>query len=282
MKQNIGVSNKTIQARLFLVGSPRSGTTLLQSVLAAHPQIASFPESHFLLVTSRTRRGRWMRKLGLVSPEMRLRLAQFLDEIGRPECRSLFPQRDIRLKSFTTAFVKLLDRLTLAQGKNIWLEKTPGHLYYINDFERYIPEAKFIHLVRNGADVVASLYEVTNQYPQDWGRAYDLERCIRTWNQAVKRTEKQLGKPNHIGVRYEALIAHPEQILSELCHGIGVSFEPTMLSDYRERAKHLILAHETWKEAVTSEIHKPNKRKFLTIFTPEEQSYILERLRRKA
>jgi hypothetical protein len=51
---------KTIQARfplqrtrLFLVGCPRSGTTLLQSLLAAHPQIASFPESHFLLVTKR-------------------------------------------------------------------------------------------------------------------------------------------------------------------------------------------------------------------------------------
>lgn len=221
-----------------------------------------------------------MRKLRLVSPEMRLRLAQFLDEMGRPELLSHIPQRDVRLKSFTSAFVKLLDRLTFGQGKNIWLEKTPGHLYYIDDFERYIPEAKFIHLVRNGADVVASLYEVTNQYPQEWGRAYDIEQCIRTWKQAVKLTEEQLGKTNHISVRYEQLVAHPEQILSELCDGIGVPFDTTMLSEYRSTAKRLIISHERWKEAVTSEIHNANKRKFLTIFTPEEQFYILERLRR--
>jgi hypothetical protein len=103
--------------------------------------------------------------------------------------------------------VKLLDKLTLAQGKSVWLEKTPGHLYYIDDLERYIPEVKFIHLVRNGADVVASLYEVTNQYPQEWGGAYHIEQCIRTWNQAVKLTEEHLGKENHIGVgkaNYEA------------------------------------------------------------------------------
>ena len=121
---------------------------------------------------------------------------------------------------------------------------------------------------------------MTNQYPQEWGRAYDIEQCIRTWKQAVKLTEEHLGKTNHIGVHYEAMTTRREQILSELCHFIGVSFDATMLSEYRSAVKRLIISHETWKEAVTSEIHNASKHKFLTIFTPEEPSYILERLRR--
>ena len=152
--------------RFFLVGCPRSGTTLLQSMLATHSQIASFPESHLLLVSSRTRRGRWLRKAGIVPPDMRHRLQQFLQEVGHPE---LMPRRIYRLQPFITTFVGILDRLASFQGKTGWLEKTPGHLYYIDDFARACPDARFIHLVRNGADVVASLYEVTQHYPEVWG-----------------------------------------------------------------------------------------------------------------
>lgn len=104
------------QRPIFIVGCPRSGTTLLQSMLAAHSTITSFPESHLLLVTSRSRRGRWLRKLGLVALEMRQRLHQFLHEIGHPE---LLPPMTYRLQAFIRQFAQMLEQLTVAQEKTI-------------------------------------------------------------------------------------------------------------------------------------------------------------------
>jgi hypothetical protein len=66
---------------------------------------------------------------------------------------------------YTKAFIKILDEITLENGKSSWLEKTPEHLGQINYIERWVQRAKFIHIIRNGDDVVASLYEVAQKYP---------------------------------------------------------------------------------------------------------------------
>lgn len=268
----------SIRKRLFVVGCPRSGTTLLQCLLAAHPQIASFPESHFLLGTSRTRRGRWMRKLRLVSPEMRIDLTKFLSHVRCPEAKLLFPRHMILLGSFTKQFVILLDRLTLAQGKNIWIEKTPGHLYYIDDLERYIPSAKFIHLIRNGVDVVASLYEVTNQYPNNWGGKYGIDECIHTWNHCIQLSLQHLTKQNHMVIDYEQLIAEPENSLRILCKAIEIPFKDTMLTNYQDVTKDLIIKHEVWKNGAMREISSTSPTKFRLLFTPKQQNYIQSKL----
>ncbi len=273
------VQIQAIEARLFLVGCPRSGTTLLQSMLAAHSRIASFPESHFLLVTSRTRRGRWMRKLGLVSPEMRQRLQQFLTDVGRSD---LMPVATYRLRPFIQNFADILDHLTAAEGKSIWLEKTPGHLYYIDDFARVLSEARFIHLIRNGADVVASLYEVTNQHPEQWGEGYTVDQCVRTWQGAVALSKQYYTLPNHLWVAYEELVAAPVEVLQRICDFIGIAWEAEMIGRHAERANGLILAHESWKSAVYQTVSSAPRRKFTTCFTPHQQAAILEQLSKVA
>ncbi len=268
-------STTAIQARLFLVGCPRSGTTLLQSMLAAHSQITSFPESHFLLITSRSRRGRWLRKLGLVAPEMRQRLQQFLTAVDRPD---LMPPRMVRLSPFVQQFVGILDELTMARGQSIWLEKTPGHLYYIDDFVRARPDARFIHLLRGGADVVASLFDVTNHYPERWGGAYTVSQCVRTWNNAVQLSRYYCGRNMHYCVRYEDLISQPEATLRALCHFIGVAFEPAMLTERCTAATRLFAPDEHWKAATLTELDLATHAKFKRIFTAEEQRTIVEQL----
>ncbi|MCB0064991.1 MAG: sulfotransferase [Caldilineaceae bacterium] len=266
---------KTIQARLFLVGCPRSGTTLLQSMLAAHSAIASFPESHFLLIASRSRRARWMRKIGLVAPEMRQHLRQFLHEVGHPE---LLPPMTYRLQPFIRQFAHILDQLTVVQGKSIWLEKTPGHLYYINDFANAIPNARFIHLIRNGADVVASLYEVTNQYPAQWGHGYTIEQCVKMWNRTVRLSMGYVGNTNHHIVRYEQLLAQPEAVLGDLCRFIGVPFETTMRVAHHNVAPQLIAPYESWKSNALAPLHMAEQGKFTCLFTPEQQRAIAAQL----
>lgn len=267
--------NETIQARLFLVGCPRSGTTLLQSMLAAHSTIASFPESHLLLVTSRSRRGRWLRKSGLIAPEMRQRLQQFLHEVGHPE---FMPPKTHQLHRFGQQFAQLLDQLTAVQGKSTWLEETPGHLHYIAVFASTIPDARFIHLSRNGTDVVASLYKVTNQYPEQWGHGYTIEQCIKTWNRAVCLSMAYVDSANHHIVRYEQLLAQPETTLMDLCNFIGVPFEGIMLNTHHTIAQQLITDDERWKYDALTPRHSMAQRKFTRLFTTEQQNRIAAQL----
>jgi hypothetical protein len=142
--------------RLFLVGCPRSGTTLLQSLVAAHPQVASFPESHFFtrIISSRP----VLRHLGLASLRARPQFTLLLDLLGRPELRTCLPRLAVSPRQYARAFTTVLDTVAREQHKQAWLEKTPRHLEYIDDISALVSNAKFIHLIRNGADVVASLY----------------------------------------------------------------------------------------------------------------------------
>ena len=268
-----------IRERLFLVGCPRSGTTLLQSLLAAHSQVASFPESHFLAVNGKSQWAYFCMLLGLVSSEMTTRVDEFLLEIERPDMKSRLPKSAFLLRPYTAAFVNILDQLALHQGNIHWLEKTPGHLHYIKQLERYVKGAKFIHILRNGADVVASMYEYTNKDPQAWGGKYSIDQCIERWNGDIQRSQKHVGKKNHAFVRYEELVTQPEAILSQLCDFIGLPFEATMLTEYRTTADHLILPHETWKNPVKQSIRSTNGTKFKRVFNHAQQDYIWKHLK---
>lgn len=263
--------------RLFLVGCPRSGTTLLQSLLAAHSQIASFPESHFFRYLLGNR-STWRTKLRIPSPLARQRFDEFLTEVGHPELKKYLPKTSVFTRQYVKEFIRVLDELTQQQGKNLWLEKTPGNLYYISYIEKRVPGAKFIHLVRNGADVVTSLYDVTHQYPEEWRGAWDLDRCIRQWIKDVRLSLNHLHKPNHILIQYEQLIDNQPLVLAELCNFIGVDYEPTMLEDYQKVAKNVILPSESWKVSVQQGIYNTSGKKFNQLFNEDQKEYILQEL----
>lgn len=266
-----------IKGRIFLVGCPRSGTTLLQSLLTAHSQIASFPESHFFKVLVAKRSPRRCR-FGLASKQARDRFNTFLQEMGQEQLQSFLPPYALSLRQYSRAFVKVLDHLTRQQGKELWLEKTPQHLHCIDLIERLVPGAKFIHIVRNGADTIASLYEVTHRYPDIWGGARDISQCTRRWVEDLQMSQTHLAKPNHAMVRYERLVQAPQPVLRELCQFLRVNFQASMLQNYGTAAQQVVLESEPWKAAVSQTIRSANSRKFYELFSEEQQQTILEQL----
>lgn len=287
-----------IKSRLFLVGCPRSGTTLLQTLLAAHPQIASFPETQFFLDLTQQLERRLFGQppltlqdrlenlisdcrvgLGIASPNFRLRVNKFIDTIDRSEFRKTFPWRGRWMKQKTQAFIEILDTLALEQQKSYWLEKSPHHLNYIDIIEKYVPDPKFIHLVRNGEDVIASMYEAVNTYA-NWGERYhhSLDACIQQWIWSIQLTQNQLHKPNHKRVSYETLVANPQAVLQDLAAFIGIDYHETMLQGYQTVAKQVVLDNESWKSQVYQPIHNANSRKFYQVFDEPQQDYVRERL----
>jgi hypothetical protein len=272
------MTNSPIKTRIFLVSCPRSGTTLLQSLLAAHPEVASFPESHLF---QNLWMYRWSRLFGLASFRGREQLNWFLREIDQEKLQQQLPKNARFIRQYGKVLQAALDNATQAQGKSIWLEKSPEHVCYIRYIEASVADAKFIHLIRNGSDVVASLYDVTRKYrqPDVWGdEPWELDKCIHHWVRSIQLGRPYYHKPNHILVRYEKLVENPESILRELCDFIETSFNPIMLEDYGKTAEKVILKNEAWKASVAQPINNANSTKFYQLFTQEQQQYILNNL----
>ncbi|MEM1168432.1 MAG: sulfotransferase [Cyanobacteria bacterium P01_H01_bin.35] len=266
------------KTRLFLVGCPRSGTTLLQSMLAAHPQILSFPETKFFWYLIPLYKERWRRKLKMVSQDFKPRLKEFfVEEINQGELLKKFSKFNFLRSQYTRQFINILDELTVSQGKTIWLEKTPEHLLYIDYIEKNVPGVKFIHLLRNGTDVVASLHEVTQKYPEPWGGdCWDLNLCIRRWVEAVEISRQHIHKSNHILVRYEDVVTNTEAELVKLCQFIGINFTDSMLENYRNASEKLTL--ENAGRTVKQEITNRQSEKFQKLFNESERDYIIKKL----
>ncbi|MGB5915042.1 MAG: sulfotransferase [Phormidesmis sp.] len=262
--------------RLFLVGCARSGTTLLQSLLASHPGVASFPESNFfnhLFPHSEPKR----KRLGIISRRAKPTLAKFLRESGYKGDRTspliLFPQQ------LTAHFSKTLDQLTTQQNKTTWIEKTPSHLYHLDYITQHIERPKFIHIIRAGQDTVASLYDVRKKYPKQWANEPpSIDLAIERWIKDVSISLQYADVPNHFLLSYEDLVARPQIALENLCKFMDLSFLPTMLSGYIETAHQVSLAREPWKAGVASPIRSANATKFYSLFSPQQQEYILQRV----
>ena len=148
----------------------------------------------------------------------------------------------------------------------------------IDYIEKHIREAKFIHIIRNGADVVASLYEVTNKYPQTWSGGWNIDKCITQWIEDVQISLNYQDKPNHILVQYEQLVHEPTSVLGRICNFINIDFDEIMLENYRSTTKEIVLENEPWKISVGEPISNRNGRKFDNLFAPEQQSYILKKI----
>ncbi len=265
-----------IHSRVFLVGCARSGTTLLQSLLGAHPQIATFPETHFF---QRAVPGRRLaRAIGLSSRYAPIQVHQFLLEAGHLNLEPLYPLRSLFLRRSTAGFIRILDAIAQEQNRSIWLEKTPGHLYHIETIEALVPEVKFIHLIRAGRDVTASLYAITREYDNAWDHPMTVDECIYWWVDAIPRSAKYVGRPGHYYVRYENLVEQTREVLVPICQFLGLEYDDEMLTRYPKVAREITGQHEPWKLGAESPINKRVARSFESVFNEEQRRYIRKRI----
>lgn len=251
-----------VRLRIFVVGVPRSGTTLLQSFLAAHGDLTSFTESHL-----------FSRCFGLARPfgfpvllrDTEPRLREFLAEndVTDAEARALLgPPRKrkraglpLRTRSEARRILQLLDDLAASRGRAAWIEKTPRHLRYVpfldglSGAER---PTRFVHVVRRGVDVVASLRKASRH----WSRPYDLDQCVRRWNADVAFSAGRIGAPSDRFVSYEDLAENPEPTLRRLVAELDLPWDPNVLEGYGAAAETLVTGDESWKSGVGRSVQR--------------------------
>ncbi|MGH3387537.1 MAG: sulfotransferase family protein, partial [Actinomadura sp.] len=148
---------------IFVVGCPRSGTTLLQLMLHAHPRIAIPPETRFLLPAFDTRHA-----FGDLCDEANLReLARWIaeDKATKFDDLGLDPDRIIEEivagpPTVGTAMATVFQAYAQRFGKPRWGDKRPSYIRRLDVILRMFPDAQIVHLIRDGRDCVASLMEM--------------------------------------------------------------------------------------------------------------------------
>ncbi|SHE40478.1 Sulfotransferase family protein [Fodinibius roseus] len=241
--------------RVFLVGCPRSGTTLLQSMIASHPKVISFPETHFFSKTLPI--NPFLRKLKLHGPKSRKTVTRFLKNNNY---EGLHPFAGISAYKFYTyrdwchKLIDTLDQMISREAvkKNIeepvWgLEKTPRHLHYISSIGQSPAPSKFLHILRSGTDVVASLHLATKRYPDQWGSERSVKKCINWWNSSIRVSLEYRQQSNHCFVVYEQLIEDPKIVLKAICAFLRLDYQQAMLRDFHRTAGSLTQEEEKWK-----------------------------------
>lgn len=251
-----------LEGRIFLVGVPRSGTTLLQSLLAAHSRVTSFTESHLF-----SRPFRQVPGLGtLLAEDPTPRLLEFLAEnrataaevapwFGPPAPRELTSKVGLatHTQSVARRLVDVLDALAQQRGFAVWLEKTPRHLRVLPLLETVCDDGvatRFVHLFRDGLQTVASLFAASRHWPE----AYDLDTCIDRWNRDLVRSTRFIGRSGHHFVAYETLTRSPEAVLRPLFDALGLAWEAEVLAGFGDVAGELHTAEENWKAGVARRI----------------------------
>jgi len=265
----------TAAQQVLIVGCPRSGTTLLQCMLGAHSRVLTFPESHALgaLLTP----NRLLRMMGLASRPNIARMRRFLAEIGAVPPRALrYPisaRRSVRL------FCESLDDLATREDRSCWVEKTPAHIYSVPRLERWVPELRFVHVVREGADTIASHYEATHRHPEEFGGGISVDRAIDIWKKSIEISRQCEGTRRHTIVRYDQLVTQPERSLKRICTDLGLTYEPAMRHAYGHQYEQSGASAEPWKLEVGKPLRLSRGEKFESVFEAGQRGYILERIR---
>jgi len=136
----------------------------------------------------------------------------------------------------------------------------------------------FIHLVRSGPDVIASLYDVTRRYPNAWDGPWSLDRCTRQWIEDVSVSMRVEDRPDHHLVRYEALTADPVDATQTLFASLNIPADATILSRRTDAVDQIRNSREPWKEGVDKRIKNANRSKFKNLLSEKEQTFVLEEI----
>lgn len=261
--------------RLFVVGHPRSGTTLLQSLIAKNWFLYSPPETHFigsLLYRRSPFKGRYL----VEKPNRRRSAYKKLKIINQELCKNY--NGSFYTKDHLLTYISILDDQARKNDANGWLEKCPENLYFIDLIKRCLPEIKIFHIVRQPKGNLASLKDASMRYPNAWpkSRYQDLDQLIVDYARAMATHKTSLRKNNNYLISYESL---PQQhaFLARLEAILGKP--ENTLSGYNSDPNTIIKPEEGWKRRnLDSRILIDNDSKARDVFSPQELQKIESRL----
>jgi len=235
---------------LFVVGCPRSGTTLLQRMLDSHPRLAVANDTHFIpraLEKTAPRAMDEVLRQGDVplTPDLVEGVRRY-HRFGRLGIDEQAFERSAAASSTYREFVgRLYAELASRRGKPKAGEKTPDYVRHLPFLHALFPWAKTIHIIRDGRDTALSLLDwATGQKGPGrlalW-RKDPLAAAALWWRWQVKsgrEAGRRLGPAHYLEVRYERLVDRPVQELANIAAFLNVPFAVQMLTYHHGRTRY--------------------------------------------
>ena len=236
---------------IFIVGTPRSGTTLLSSLLSAHPRLDCGPESRFFARHRHLDQAARRRLLEPATwPGPAVDFVASLSNQGHAVVELFgLDVEDVRayLSARPPSEAAMLEALTVLHaqraGKVRWIEKTPRHLLMTDTLRRLWPAAPIVRIVRDPRDVALSLSTMP------FAKTSVVGNLVRIDHDDRASRERIAHDPLAMTLRYEDLVSQPERELRRICAFVGEPWEAGMLERERDVAS-VAGEHEWWKAAV--------------------------------
>jgi hypothetical protein len=248
---------------VFIVGTPRSGTSLLRILLNRHPEIGLCEETYFFYYVFH--RQRTFGKLEDI--ENRAFVIDRYLETSRARRLNLDMEsmRETLLREGTDyrqLFISLMRFYARYHGKKLYGEKTPHHALEVELLCSLFPDCRLIHLVRDPRDVVASLKRMP------WGSS-SIAANARLWVNCVTAAERCRERQNFLRVAYESLVRDPAAELQRVCAFLDVQYNSDMLEAGSDND-----ADRWWFQRSREPVNRSRVEKWRNELTPAQISVI--------
>lgn len=203
-----------LERPVFLGGAPRSGLTLLRAILDAHPGLSAGPDV-------------WLPAMALAERDLGKTLGTLLE-------KEFALDPEARRRAFARAISTILGGRAAAAGKARTVEKTPLNVLAFTDLALLFPDALFVHIVRDGRDVAASLMARAWTDPRSGNllpQCASPDGAAQYWSDLAGLgvdAERALGD-RVIRLRYEDLVADSERVLRRLFAFLGEAYSDVVL-----------------------------------------------------
>lgn len=242
---------------VVVVGVGRSGTSLVQAMLHAHPEVSFLPETHFFRryagpVFSRG----WWRLRGPERFAERLRSDREFDRAGFDPSEVLAPFLSGRRRFRShRAYRRLLALHGEREEVQVVGDKDPRLIDYIPELERRVPGVRVVHVIRDPRDVLVSRRSAA------WSRdRTDVSHLLayRAQMNRGRTTGRRCLGHRYLEIRYEDVLGEPRETLSRVCKNLGLQYRPAMMA-FGERANELVTDEEwQWKKEMTGSLKRDN------------------------
>ncbi|MGO9239261.1 MAG: sulfotransferase family protein [Bryobacteraceae bacterium] len=211
---------------IFIVGCPRSGTTLLRNLLSSHPHLTFPEESHFI--------PEFYRGYGNPRDEAQARMLaervlslQWVSRWGL----ELEAQSFADCRSFRELLCRLYEAWARRENKPRWGDKTPNYVTEIPLLVTLFPGARIIHIYRDGRDTALSWIRIRYQ-PQN---VYTAARLWKSFVGSGRQAGAALPRETYLEVCYEKLLEQPRETMQRVCEFIGEPFDEAVLGFSRRK-----------------------------------------------
>lgn len=236
----------------FIVGMGRSGTTLLTNMLNSNPAVISTPENEFLLFSKASFAEADFSREAVIDSFLGIFNYNYnrVLSIWKPNAAVRQDMLEANEKSFANACRLVYMNYPFANKDKVQIkcviDKNPIYSLYIDDLRRIYPAAKYIILTRDFRDNVVSRKKYSD-------KKSSVAELGASWNFFYERIYDVVKKHrlDHYLLRYEDLVAEPEQTLKQLCAYLGVEYSSTMLQ-FQELSKEI---NTHVKEKASAEVY---------------------------